>query len=139
MNISFFWTFNENFLVKVELFCAVILIQSIEICDIVRICVRIGKGKLNLLVLTLKMKLKIALQLAILPHQQWRLSGNSRPFRPFPIFIPIRSDALSVNRTVALWILRLYCSNFTYTAISVCTRLTANFPLVFLGNPYTLK
>jgi hypothetical protein len=70
MNISFFWAFNKNFLVKVELFRTVILIQSIEICDIVRISVRIRKGKFDLLALTLKMKLKIALQLAILPHQQ---------------------------------------------------------------------
>jgi hypothetical protein len=70
MNISFFWAFNKNFLVKVELFRTVILIQSIEICDIVRISVRIRKGKFDLLALTLKMKLKIALQFAILPHQQ---------------------------------------------------------------------
>ena len=70
MNISIFWTFNEHFLVKVELFCAIILIQSIEIRNIIRICIRIRKGKLNFLVLTLKIKVEIAFQFTVLSHQK---------------------------------------------------------------------
>lgn len=61
MDISFLWTFDKYFLIKVKLLCTIVLIKRIEICDIICVCIWIGESEFHFLVLVFEMKVKGAL------------------------------------------------------------------------------
>lgn len=67
MHIPLLWTLDQNLLIEVKLLRAVILIQSLEVIEIIRIGIGIGKGEFHPLVLIPKQKVKDTLQLPIFP------------------------------------------------------------------------
>jgi hypothetical protein len=70
VHIPLLRTLDQHFLIEVKLLRAIILIQCPQVIDIVRVGIRIGKGKFDPLALIPKQKVKNTLQLPIFPQKK---------------------------------------------------------------------